>query len=374
MGPTGSTRIVQIHPTRQCNLSCKHCYSSSSPQATDSLAPDVVKKALNELAEQGYDWVTFSGGEPLVYEPLAEVLSHANNIGFKSTLVSNGMLLSGTRLKSIADKVSGLVISLDGKPESHNRMRNSPRAFELMQRNLEELRKRDMAFAFLFTLTQNNLDELPWVAEFCVQSGANGLFIHPLEITGNAVEQLPANSPDSLESAHAWALTEHLKTHYEGHLNIQLDLVHTTAFRSKPHHYFLDEYTVPLQGSLSDLMSVLVVEPDGEVVPLQYGFPRDFSLGNIHAEKISTMLGKWQNHLGPKLHQLCSDLYQSLEADRNPRFLNWYEQLDRLARQQCPVPVLPMKRGSMNIGPMKTARTETEPMNVSSDIQNLTVV
>ena len=40
MGPTGKSRIVQIHPTRRCNLRCLHCYSSSGPEVKGELPAD----------------------------------------------------------------------------------------------------------------------------------------------------------------------------------------------------------------------------------------------------------------------------------------------------------------------------------------------
>lgn len=336
MGPTGNTRVVQIHPTRTCNLSCKHCYSSSSPQATETLEPELLEQALDDLALQGYNWISFSGGEPLVYDPLARLMEHARSHHMQTSLVSNGMLLTGSRLDAIAPVTDALVISLDGKPESHNRMRNSPRAFQTMQKNLKALHAHGINFGFLFTLTQYNLDELPWVVEFCIESGAGGLLIHPLEITGNASSQMSDESPDKLESAHAWVLVERLKVKYRDQLNIRLDLVHTSAFEHQPDQFFLGDYSYPLQGQLASLMSVLVIEPDGEVVPLTYGFPREYSLGNLKELRISEMVDRWQRHTGPSLHRLSTDMAASLAEPPggrcNGRFINWYEKLNQFAR------------------------------------------
>jgi hypothetical protein len=37
MGPTGQHRVLQIHPTRQCNLQCLHFYSLSGPKLREAL-------------------------------------------------------------------------------------------------------------------------------------------------------------------------------------------------------------------------------------------------------------------------------------------------------------------------------------------------
>ncbi len=45
---TGARGVLQVHPTRRCNLTCIHCYSDSGPQARDEIplsepgAPSVV--------------------------------------------------------------------------------------------------------------------------------------------------------------------------------------------------------------------------------------------------------------------------------------------------------------------------------------------
>ena len=168
---------------------------------------------------------------------------------------------------------------------------------------------------------------------FCLETGASGLLIHPLEDAGNAAAQLSGKSPDSIESAHAWALVEHFKEILAGRLNIHLDLVHTRALEQNPDQFFLGHHATPLKGRLADLLSVLVIEPDGEVVPLQYGFPRQYSLGNLKDCRISKMVSGWQNSIGPELHRLSTRLYESIELDNNVGFINWYEKLGQSARQ-----------------------------------------
>ncbi|MDJ0739969.1 MAG: radical SAM/SPASM domain-containing protein [Gammaproteobacteria bacterium] len=345
MGPTGNTNVVQIHPTRRCNLRCLHCYSSSSPRETEAIEADLLKSAIDGLATEGYNWASFSGGEPLVYAPLAELLSHTKQAGIHTAVVSNGMLLTPRRLDAIRDHVDLLVISLDGKPASHNRIRNSPRAFEAMAMKLPGLRARGIPFGFLFTLTQHNLDELPWVAEFAVNVGARLLQIHPLEHVGNAVSQLPGKVPDAIEGAHAWYLAEQLKAQLAGTMAVQVDLVHTSALEHQPDSFFLGEHDAAGQRRLGDVLSPLVIEPDGEVLPLQYGFPRTYSLGNLHAHSVGDMAARWRRDTGARLHGLCRSLFDSLPVGEAGEFFNWYERIANhaAAEERCvPVASIPV--------------------------------
>jgi MoaA/NifB/PqqE/SkfB family radical SAM enzyme len=196
--------ILQIHPTRRCNLRCLHCYSFSSPDERDLLTSPKLETAITDAFQQGYKVASFSGGEPVLYKDLARLLWHAKNIGMRTTVTSNGMLLDEGRMDTLAGCTDVLAISLDGVPESHNRMRASNQAFDRMQANLENVRKSGINFGFIFTLTLHNVDELDWAAKFAADQGAKLFQIHPLEEVGRAAEVLVGSRPDEVESAYAY--------------------------------------------------------------------------------------------------------------------------------------------------------------------------
>src|SRR3569833_4013545 len=92
MGPTGNTRVVQIHPTRRCNLRCLHCYSSSSPDERGMLDKELLLGAVRDAARAGYNWASISGGEPLMYTHLVTLLALACSCGLCSVFVFFGLL------------------------------------------------------------------------------------------------------------------------------------------------------------------------------------------------------------------------------------------------------------------------------------------
>ncbi|MBC8063659.1 MAG: radical SAM protein, partial [Chlorobia bacterium] len=192
MGPTGDVfRALQIHPTRFCNLTCLHCYSSSGPDQREELSAPLLEEAITQAFAEGYNDLAFSGGEPVLYGELRRLMEHGKSLGMVTNLTSNGMLLNGDRLAQLDGVTDLLAISLDGVPESHNKMRNSPNAFERMSANLEGVRKMGIPFGFIFTLTMTNLHELKWVTDFAIEQGASLLQIHPLEEVGRGLAKLP---------------------------------------------------------------------------------------------------------------------------------------------------------------------------------------
>jgi hypothetical protein len=62
-GPTGRG-VLQIHPTRRCNLTCRHCYSESGPAVDASLPEQLVLKAVRHPAVVGYDVLSVPAASP----------------------------------------------------------------------------------------------------------------------------------------------------------------------------------------------------------------------------------------------------------------------------------------------------------------------
>ena len=72
--------------------------------------------AISDLTIEGYQWISLSGGEPVLYPPLPALLQHAKGQGLRTAMVSNGMLLTPRQLDRIQPNLDLLVLSVDGKP------------------------------------------------------------------------------------------------------------------------------------------------------------------------------------------------------------------------------------------------------------------
>ncbi len=332
VGPTGRFRILQVHPTRRCNLRCLHCYSSSGPEEEARLEPEVVRRLLTGARDEGYTVVGFSGGEPLLYPALREVLEHAKALGLTTTVTSNGMLLDERRVDVLAGAADLLAISLDGVPESHNRLRASSRAFETMVSRLDGVRRAGIPFGFIFTLTQYNLDELDWVARFCLEQGASLLQIHPLELAGRARENLADERPDATEAAWAYVAALELQASMGERLRVHLDLADREVLRAEPSRAFAAPET-PGEGPapLGSQLSPLIVETDGTLVPVQYGFPRRYALGNVRRESLAACAAHWRRHLAADFRALCRRTFDELVSEEALPVTNWYERIARRA-------------------------------------------
>lgn len=335
-GPAGSLPVLQIHPTRRCNLRCLHCYSDSSPDVREVLEPELVLGAIADAASLGFRVLAVSGGEPLLYAPLPHILRAAHEHGLATTVTTNGMLLDKRRLAMLRDDADLIAISLDGIADSHNTMRGSERAFPDMLRRLEAVRATGIPFGFIFTLTFHNVNELDWVAHFAVEQGAHLLQIHPLESVGRAERTLGGAVPDFCESAVALIEAARLREEFGDRIQIQVDLATLPAVEAQPERIFADDRGLCSEKTIAEVFAPIVLETSGMIAPMQYGFPRTWCLGNIRQSSLRDLAVRWMQERYILFQAMCREVRHEILKNPDIPVLNWYEAISRMAAQHPP--------------------------------------
>ena len=183
------------------------------------------------------------------------------------------------------------------------------------------------------------------IADFAVAQGASLLQIHPLEEAGRAREALPGQAPDEFEIAFAWVVASRLREALRGRLRIHLDLLDRAALRvglaspTLTGASGLEPLAGPVERAygpeeprrLADLVAPLVVEADGTVVPMQYGFPRTYSLGSLEEARLRFLAVRWRVQRQRAFTDLCRRTLEELAVPAELPFVNWYEEVARRA-------------------------------------------
>ena len=79
---------LKIELTNKCSRNCKHC-SSSATNSIDNLKVlnfDDVSRIIKEAKLMGAETIVFTGGEPLMYDRLPELIKLTNILRMKSTI------------------------------------------------------------------------------------------------------------------------------------------------------------------------------------------------------------------------------------------------------------------------------------------------
>ena len=120
-----SIAIIDIQYDYMCNLRCKHCCNLSFVKKDKELTPNVLKNFADQADTLGLAQVVISGGEPLLFKDLEEVVKAIGPDRFHVAISTNGMFLTLEKaiyLKSLGfDKVKLSFDSIDPKLHDVNR-------------------------------------------------------------------------------------------------------------------------------------------------------------------------------------------------------------------------------------------------------------
>ena len=326
-----SARIVHIHPTLRCNLACKHCYSSSLPAYKNALDVSELKRFLQYAFEQGYNVVSVSGGEPFIYQDLKELLRFTKELGFKNGVASNGMLLGSEKSKQVLDFVDVIAFSIDGKPDLHNKIRGSEKAFDKMLSGVEIARQRNIAFGFIHTITNESWDSLLWLGEFAQDKGSKLLQLHPLEMYGRAISEMREYALEQTLLHKIFLLTSYLKSKYEPEILIQLDCLHKDYIKEFPQSVNIPS-SPTTSKKLSEIINTIIVDENGDVLPVGYGFSKKYLIGSIHNTKNKKdMFAEFKTTKLPGLIALFEQAYNKITDSEEIDLVNWNELIIKMS-------------------------------------------
>ena len=280
-------RIVHLHPTRLCNLSCLHCYSSSGPEHNSALDLAPILRALPLLKAEGYNLVSLSGGEPLTYPHLLPLIDQAHAQGLRVSMISNG-LFPHKRLDDVASRLDGMAISFDGPAATHNRLRGRADAFERASTAVAQLADKGRPIAAAISLTREAIPDLPDLADHLVRLGAKALQIRPVALAGRAQSMAHLSRFTSADQARLYLVVMALQEELAGQVKVHCDLAparslwqQRDAYAALLAHCNQPSNPVAAERQLAGLINPLVITETGALKPISYDFNPVFDISNL---------------------------------------------------------------------------------------------
>ena len=311
-------RTVHLHPLDRCNLKCSHCYSSSSPHAWTILPPEPLIAALPRLRAEGYEVISLSGGEPLLYPWLGDLLAAAKAEGFRTAAISNGFRVTA-RHRPMIEALDRIAISFDGLEMQHNAMRGHPQAWSRAVAALRYLVEIGKPAAAAFTVTRETLAEVPEFIEMCAAIGVRAVQLRPLVMAGRAREEATALALTEVDAARLWLLAQTLDLAWEGEVAVHVDLAPAEALAADAR-----AWDPALKGGidqrLSDAVNPLVILPNGRLRPWTYDFPEEFDLGAL--QDLAPTRRAWIAAGLPRLRKLLARTLHAAGLEEG--FVDWF--------------------------------------------------
>ena len=157
---------LEIELTNKCARHCSYCAYESGPnpkiQPEYELSTPEWLGIIHELADAGLMALEFTGGDPFVRQDALEIMRYADQRGI--TLLINSDLATA---------------------ESCDFTRG-PGGFNLLLRQMEELRGAGLSFSIGTTLHRRNHGDVRGIAELIAARGATSFYIGPMYTAGRA--------------------------------------------------------------------------------------------------------------------------------------------------------------------------------------------
>lgn len=159
--------IVFFKITGSCNLQCNFCSQEGSHKINMDI--NKAKRLLKECQKIGVISINYTGGEPLLYPNIEELLSYGYSLGLEQTLVTNG-----TRLYeniNVLKYIHTIGVSLHGKEQTHDKLTQKKGSFKIVEKNIDRIQKEYPSIQININYTisdyNNTKEDLEFIKQFC---------------------------------------------------------------------------------------------------------------------------------------------------------------------------------------------------------------
>jgi MoaA/NifB/PqqE/SkfB family radical SAM enzyme len=161
------------------------------------ITPSDLEEQFTSFRKLGVRWVVFSGGEPQLNEKWSYLARIVRSAGSRVTLLTAGLLLK-SQAQVVVDSVDDVIVSLDGPPAVHNKIRRIPDAFEQLSEGVKALRqvRPDLPVRARCTVHKVNHRALRAVVQSAKEIGLTSISFLAADLTSSAFNRPEGWLPD----------------------------------------------------------------------------------------------------------------------------------------------------------------------------------
>ncbi len=165
--------ICNYYVTLRCNQRCVFCNIPHTNDGSPSREPKIedVRANLKDLKRLGVIILDVTGGEPLLYRNIVEMMALAKKMRFLTSVTTNGMLYPKFA-EQLAGNVDALLFSVDSaQPDEHDCIR-AMKSFDQVLEALEVARKFKQNYYISHVVTNESFDHVDEMIHFAKDQGA----------------------------------------------------------------------------------------------------------------------------------------------------------------------------------------------------------
>jgi len=178
--------VVIWNLIRRCNLTCKHCYTTSTDiNFPNELSTEEIYTVMDDLKAFKVPVLILSGGEPLLHPDIFAISRRAKDMGFYVALSTNGTKISEHNIGEIADiNYQYIGVSLDGIKDTHDQFRRVKGSFDQALHGIHLCLEKGIKVGLRFTLTQDNNADFPALLQLMDDNNIDKFYLSHLNYGG----------------------------------------------------------------------------------------------------------------------------------------------------------------------------------------------
>jgi Fe-coproporphyrin III synthase len=178
--------VLVLSPHSRCNCRCLMCDIWKGTDAREISAED-LERHIASIEKLGVEWAVFTGGEPLMHSDLFRLCEILRQRGIRITVLSSGLLLE-RHASALVSFVDDVIVSLDGPPEVHDRIRGVPSAYRMLEAGVQALHrlKPDFPVSARCTVQRANCSRLRDTVAAARGLGLSGISFLAADTTSSA--------------------------------------------------------------------------------------------------------------------------------------------------------------------------------------------
>ena len=173
--PPFRLREIKLELTYSCPLACIHCSSDAEPTSTLQMSEYDAARIVDEALEMGVAAIALSGGEPLTWAGLLDLIQQCSARGVAADVYTSGNVpdMEGVASGLKARGVGKLVFSLfAADAPGHEAITRRAGSFKRTISSIQAARRIGLAVELHFVPMSVNYRELPEIARLARQVGA----------------------------------------------------------------------------------------------------------------------------------------------------------------------------------------------------------
>jgi len=302
--------VVVWNCTRQCNLSCIHCYASAANHKSPGEMDTAAGRAfIRDLADFGVPVVLFSGGEPLFRKDLFLLANQARESGIRIALSTNGTLITDKLAREIHRLGFAEVgISLDGIGASNDHFRGKNGAFDAALSGIRNCIALGLRVSLRLTITRFNFQEIPAIFRLVEAENIERVCFYHLAYSGRGSSLREADINYAQTRAVVDTICQHTMDLYQRGLRKEILTVgnhadgvylYTKLLKDDPQRAEKVLELLRMNGGNNSGIKIGAVDDRGNVHPDQFWW--HYSLGNVQQRKFGDI---WMDNSEPLLRGL----------------------------------------------------------------------